>query len=179
MCIHTYYNFLKRLPRCHYRNKEYLVWLDNDKCRVAFSEMPFVVNKQINICAMTQEEIEDAENKPLFLINTVQVLLIDKIKNKTYTFTIKSGYDYDGASISRIFWRIIGSKEDIRFKTAALIHDVLCENHDYVNGDRYFSTVVFNGLLYTGGTGNFKRWTMKHSVDNFQKFCGWEETEKC
>lgn len=69
--MQTYYDFIKRLPRCYYKNKEYLVWLDNDKCRVAFSEIPFVANKQINVCAMTPEEIKDAEEKPLFLTNTV------------------------------------------------------------------------------------------------------------
>lgn len=180
MCIHIYYNFIKRLPRCHYRKREYLVWLDNDKCRVAFSEMPFVVNKQINVCAMTAEEIKDAEDKPLFLLNTVHVLLIDKKKNKTYTFTIKAGFDFDGASINRLFWRVIGSKEDIKFKIAALIHDVLCIHHEYVDGDRYFSTTVFDGLLFVGGTEALRRWTMKHSVDNYQKiFCNWEEEEKC
>lgn len=179
MCIHIYYNFIKRLPRCHYRKREYLVWLDNDKCRVAFSEMPFVVNKQINVCAMTAEEIKDAEDKPLFLLNTVHVLLIDKKKNKTYTFTIKAGFDFDGASINRLFWRVIGSKEDIKFKIAALIHDVLCIHHEYVGGDRYFSTTVFDGLLFVGGTEALRRWTMKHSVDNYQKFCNWEEKEKC
>lgn len=178
MCIQIYYNFIKRLPRCFYKNKEYLVWLDNDKCRVAFSEMPFVGNKEINICAMTPEEIKDAKEKPLFLTNTVQVLLIDKKKSKTYVFTIKAGFDFDGASINRLFWRIIGSKEDIRFKIAALIHDILCINHDYVDNDRYFSTIVFEGLLYVGGTVAIKRWAMKHSVDNYQKFCDWE-VEEC
>lgn len=95
-----------------------------------------------------------------------------------YVFTIKAGFDFDGASINRLFWRIIGSKEDIRFKIAALIHDILCINHDYVDNDRYFSTIVFEGLLYVGGTVAIKRWVMKHSVDNYQKFCDWE-VEEC
>jgi hypothetical protein len=55
-----------------------------------------------------------------------------------------------------------------------MVHDVLCENHNYVDNDRYFSTMVFERLLYAEGVGGFKRWLMKHSVDNFQKFCDWE-----
>ena len=174
MCIHIYNNFIKRLPHCYYKGKEYIVWQDDEKCRVAFSEMPNIQNKQINICVMTPEEIEDAENKPLFLSNTVEVLLIDKKKSKSYVFTIEAGTDYDGATIHRLFWRVIGSKEDIRFKIAALIHDILCVYHEYVDNDRYFSTTVFNALLYVGGTKSTKRWFMKHSVDNFQKFCDWD-----
>lgn len=175
MCIHIYNNFIKRLPRCYYRKKEYLVWQDDDKCRVAFSTMPIVANKQINVCAMNPEEVEDAKEKPLFLTNTVEVLLIDKKKSKTYTFTINAGFDYDGATINRFFWRIIGSKENIEFKIAALIHDVLCIHREYVDNDRYFSTIVLERCLYVGGTDKFRRWMMKHSVDNFQKTQGWEE----
>lgn len=82
----------------------------------------------------------------------IWVLLIDKKKSKTYVFTLKAGFDFDGASINRLFWRIIGSKENIRFKITVFIHDILCINHDYVDNDRYFSTIVFEGLLYVGGT---------------------------
>ena len=53
-----------------------------------------------------------------------------------------------------------------------MVHDTLCENHHYIDGDRYLSTIVFERLLSVGGVGSFKRWLMKHSVDNFQKFCG-------
>ena len=66
-----------------------------------------------------------------------------KKKSKTYIFIIEAGYDYDGASIPRLLWRIVGSKESIEFKIAALIHDVLCENHNYVDYDRYFADRVF------------------------------------
>lgn len=175
MCIHIYNNFIERLPRCYYKNEEFLVWQDDDKCRVGFSELPIVTNKEINVCAMNPEEVKDAEEKPLYLSNTVKVLLIDKKKSKTYVFKIKAGYDYDGASIARLLWRLIGSKECINFKIASLIHDVLCENKHYINNDRYFSTIVFERCLYVGNVEAWRRWSMKHSVDNWQKFQGWEK----
>ena len=131
--------------------------------------------KEINVKVMSKAEIKAAKKKPLFLKNTVDVCLINKAKNKTFTFTIYLGYEYDGASISRIFWRLVGSKENIEFKIAALIHDVLCENHHYVDNDRYFADRVFEKLLEVGDVGHFRRWLMFHSVDNFQKFCGWEK----
>lgn len=163
----------KQLPKFYYQNEEYITWQDNNLCRVGFSEIPIVKNKQINKNVMTKEEIKKAKEKPLYLANEVKVCLVDKTKNKTYTFTIEAGFDYDGASIYRLFWRIIGSKENIEFKIAALVHDILCINHHYVDYDRYFSTTVFVALLEVGDVGSFRRWLMKHSVDNFQKFCGW------
>lgn len=179
MCIECF----EKLPRFHHKEREYIVWQDDEFCRVGFSKIPDIGNKEINIKVMSKEEIKAAKKKPLYLKNTVDVCLIDKRKNKTYTFTIHFKYDYDGASVARIFWRLIGSKENIEFKVAALIHDILCENHDYVDNDRYFADKVFERLLEVGDVGAFRRWLMFHSVDNFQKFCGWrkrgKENERC
>lgn len=169
MCIECF----EKLPKFFYKGDEYIVWQDDMTCRVGFSEIPDIGNKEINKAVMSKDEIKKAKNKPLFVKNDVMVCLVDKCKNKTYVFTIEKGYDYDGASINRILWRVIGSKENIEFKIAALIHDKLCENHYYVNNDRYFADRVFEKLLEVGDVGDFRRWLMFHSVDNFQKFCGW------
>ena len=169
MCIKCF----ESLPHCFYKGVEYIVWQDDEISRVAFTSIPKINNKLTNKNAMPKEELKKAKQKPLYLENEIRVLLVDKVKNNTYTFKIKALYDYDGASINRIFWRLIGSKENIEFKVAALIHDVLCENHNYVNGDRYFADKVFERLLYVGDVGAFRRWLMFHSVDNFQKFCKW------
>ncbi len=171
MCIENF----EKLPHCYYKGVEYIVWQDDETSRVAFTEIPRIGNKLANITIMTEKQIKAAKKKPLFLENEVGVLLVDKIKGNTYTFKIKIYYDYDGASIHRAFWRVIGSKENIEFKIAALIHDVLCENHNFVNGDRYFADKVFERLLYVSDVGAFRRWLMFHSVDNFQKFCGWQK----
>lgn len=170
MCIECF----EKLPHFFYRGKEYITWQDDEYCRVGFSEIPDIGNKEIHNKVMSKAEIKAAKKKPLYLKNTVDVCLIDKKKNKTYTFTIYIYYDYDGASIHRVFWRLIGSKENIEFKIAALIHDVLCENHHYVDNDRYFADKVFERLLEVADVCAFKRWIMFHSVDNFQKFCGWK-----
>lgn len=165
----------ENLPKFYYKGEEYIAWQDDEYCRVGFSEIPKIENKHINIKVMSKDEIKKAKEKPLYVINRVKVCLIDKKKSKTYTFFIEYGYDYDGASINRFLWRIIGSKENIEFKIAALIHDILCENHNYVDYDRYFADRVFEKLLEVGDVGAFRRWLMFHSVDNFQKFCGWNK----
>ena len=101
--------------------------------------------------------------------------LDDKKKNKTYYFEIPKGYCFDGASVPRFFWRVIGSNTDNKFLMAALIHDVLCENHQYINNDKNFSTQVFNALLEASDVNPLKRFFMKHSVNFYQNFCNWEK----
>jgi hypothetical protein len=42
------------------------------------------------------------------------------------TITAPKGFRYDGASIPRLFWRIIGSPFTGDYRRAAVIHDWLC-----------------------------------------------------
>lgn len=169
MCMECF----EKLPKFIFAKTEYMRWQDNKRCCVGFSTMPDIRNKQINKCVMSKDEIKQAKKKPLYLANDIDVYLRDKSTGLEYTFTINKGYDYDGASINRFLWRIIGSKENIEYKVASLIHDVLCENHILVGNDRYFADRVFESLLEVADVGAFRRWLMFHSVDNFQKFCGW------
>ena len=88
MCIECF----EKLPRFYYKEREYITWQDDEVCRVGFSEIPDIGNKEINVKVMSKAQIKAAKKKPLFLKNTVDICLIDKIKNKTYTFTIKMYY---------------------------------------------------------------------------------------
>ena len=171
MCIKCF----EKMPVFYYNGNKYFEWQNDEYVKTGFSDFPNIESKLINNNVMTHVEIKQAKKKPLILRNEVVVCLVGKVIHKVYTFTIPSGYDYDGASIPRVLWRFIGSKENIEFKVAALIHDVLCENHHYVDNNRYFADKVFEKLLEVGDVCAFKRWMMFHSVDNYQKFCGWEE----
>lgn len=122
---------------------------------------------------MTEEERKSIERYPFINKKNLQVRLVNYKKDKTYNFEIPKGYCYDGASIPRLFWRIIGSNTDNRFLIPALIHDILCENHSFIDNDRKFSTEVFNALLEASEVNAFKRFLMKNSVDCFQKTQKW------
>ena len=148
-------------------------WYSDKKLSIFFDNIP-ILGVRYYIPTMSPEERQSIEKYPFICKTSLDVILYDKVKDKTYNFTIPKGYCYDGASIPRLFWRIIGANTDNRFLVAALVHDVLCENHHYVDSDRAFSTNIFNALLSASGVNSFKRFLMKNSVASFQTlFCRW------
>jgi hypothetical protein len=149
-------------------------WYKDKNLAIYFSDIPQVGIRYI-LPEFTSEERKSVDKYPFINKQELQVVLVDYQKDKEYKFTVSKGYCYDGASIPRAFWRIIGSNTDNKFLIPALVHDVLCENHQYVNYDRKFSTEVFNALLKVSGVYPLKRFVMKNSVDSFQKiFCNWK-----
>lgn len=150
-------------------------WYKDGDVEIYFSITPHV-DMRYSTPWMSKEEKKEIEEKPFINLKKLEVVLKDYY-NHSYNFSIPENYTWDGASIPRMFWRLIGSKTDPRFLIPSLIHDVLCENHKYVNNDRYFADRVFERLLYVSGVPAFNRWLMFHSVDNFQKFCGWNKAE--
>lgn len=151
-----------------------LVWYEGDDIGIKFSDRPAVCMRYPQP-GMSEKEIAAAKAYPFVNRKELKVTLLDYFNGKNYEFAIPKGYKWDGATIPRVFWRLIGSKTDSAFLIPSLIHDVLCEHHEYVNGDRYFADKVFERLLYVAGVPAFNRWLMFHSVDNFQKFCGWQK----
>ncbi|MBQ8636031.1 DUF1353 domain-containing protein [bacterium] len=148
-----------------------ICWYEDSELAIKFNKTPDVDVRFI-LPWITKEEAKEINKKPFICNSNLKVVLQDKIESVIYEFVIPEGYTWDGATIPRMFWRLIGSKTDNKFLIPSLIHDVLCENHDYIDNDRYFSTIVFERLLYVSGVSAFNRWMIKHSVDNFQKVCG-------
>lgn len=148
-----------------------ILWYSDEELAIKFNIEPDVSMRYI-LPWITKEEIKEIYKKPFINNKELRVLIEDRIEQEYYSFIIPEGYTWDGASIPKFFYRLIGASTDNKFLIASMIHDVLCENHDYVDDDRYFSTIVFERLLYVAGVGGFKRWMMKHSVDNYQKICG-------
>ena len=146
-----------------------IVWYEDDKLKIEFDREP-----KVGI-SYPYPFYSKCENKTLIekcftLKNDINVFIT--YKGKKYSFGIKNGYCWDGATIPRLFWRVIGSNTDPHFIIASMLHDVLCENHYFIQNNRYLSTLVLEKCLKVGGVGSFKRWLMKHSVDNFQKLYG-------
>lgn len=149
-----------------------LEWYVNKYAGIYFDDIPRVAIRYI-LPSTTKEIKKSIKKYPFINKRLLKVKLNDIKKNKIYRFEIPKYYCFDGASVPRIFWRVIGSNTDNKFLIAALVHDVLCENHHYVDNDRKFSTQVFNALLEASEVVPIKRFCMKNSVDFYQRFCGW------
>jgi len=149
-----------------------LNWYNDDNLAIDFSGKPLVATRY-PLPSMSDEEKNSIKKYPFINRKELYVELSDIPSNVTYSFTIPKGYCWDGATIPRMFWRLIGSKTAPEFLIASMIHDVLCENHNYVDNNRYFADKVFERLLYVAGVNPLTRFIMFHSVDNFQKFCKW------
>lgn len=148
-------------------------WINNKQLEISFNPEPSIGIRYI-LPSMSADKKKSIKKYPFINKISLGVYLYDKEKSRKYNFIIPKGYCFDGASVPRFFWRIIGSNTDNKFLVAALIHDYMCEHHDCVGSDREFSTIVFNELLKVSGVGKVKRFFMKNSVDIFQKcFCNW------
>lgn len=148
-------------------------WAENDKAIVYFDEAPHVSIRYV-LPSMNDTEIKSVKKYPFINKKTLTVRLVDKIKDRTYQFDIPKGFCFDGASINRLFWRIIGAPTDNSFLIGALVHDILCENHHYIMNDREFSTEVFNVLLQESKVSKLKRKVMCSAINFYQKFfCDW------
>ena len=150
-----------------------ICWYKDDELGIFFSSYPDI-SVQYVYPSTSKKDKNQICKKPFRLNNDLEIQIFDYYNNDKFTFNINSDYTWDGATIPRFFWRIFGANTDNRFLIPSLIHDVLCENHEYINVNRYLSTLIFERLLYVSKINPFSRWIMKHSVDNFQKFCNWE-----
>lgn len=149
-----------------------LQWYKDKKIGIFFDREPVVINRYPTP-EMTAREKKSIAKFPFANMRKLEVWLIDYKKGKRYAFTIPEKYYWDGASVPRVFWRMIGPKTDPRFLIGSLIHDQLCENRGYIDNDRNFSSRVFKALLLVAGVSKVKAQTMYLAVDNYQRFCGW------
>lgn len=153
--------------------KPNLLWYEDDELLIGLSDTPHVCMRLI-VPSATCDEILSMKKYPFICKTELKVTIFDKIKTKIYKFTIPEGYCYDGASIPGPFWCLIGSNTDNSFLIPALLHDTLCEHHEYIDNDRALSTRVFDALLVVSKVAPIKRFLMKYSVATFQTlFCRW------
>ena len=71
-------------------------------------------------------------------------------KSTTVELEIGRGYTWDGASIPRQLWWLVGKPLDPRFALASLVHDWICENAE-TRPQRVFGDAMFLWLLRDAG----------------------------
>lgn len=148
-------------------------WACDKDVLICFDREP-VVQVRLIKPDMTKVEKRAITRYPFTCKKPLKVLIYDLKKQKQYNFEVKENYCWDGASIPRMFWRLIGANTANEFLIPSLIHDVLCENKQYVEFDRELSSKVFRALLIASGVSELKAEIMYFAVDWFQKWwCDW------
>lgn len=155
------------------KNKANIMWYEDNKLSIGFDHKPNTHMIE-PIPSMTQAEKDLAELYPFINCTALKVFLFDHKKQKAYNFVIIKHFRWDGATIPRLLWFIIGAKTNPKFRTPSLIHDYICNNKCLVGYDRKFSTQVFKACLKVAGVGKARREVMCFFVDLWQRFQkGW------
>ena len=151
-----------------------MLWYKDDEIEIDFNIIP-CTTMLFPLPSMSKQEKKEITDKPFLNKKPLFVTILDKRKAEQveYRFRIEKGYRFDGATINRLFWRLIGSKTQPEFQISAMIHDKITENKAFINNDRLLSSKVFRGLLISSGVGKFKANIMTFFVDNYQKLCKW------
>lgn len=155
-------------------NKANIMWYEDEELAIGFDHKPNTHMIE-PLPSMSQKEKDLAEMYPFINCTALKVYLFDHIKQKKYNFVIIKHFRWDGATIPRLLWFIIGSKTNPKFRTPSLIHDYICNNKCLVNFDRAFSTLVFKACLKVAGVSKWRREIMCFFVDLWQRFQkGWK-----
>lgn len=108
------------------------------------------------------------QKKPFILMNDIEYLS-EKYNGKNYCIRIGKKYNWNGANIPRIFWRIIGSQYDPDFLPASMVHDWLCENKDFIEKHGVqVSSDIFRDILILYDVPKLKAKTMATAVRLWQ-----------
>jgi len=81
-----------------------------------------------------------------------------------WALIIQPGFTFDGASIPRFFWRVIGHPFTGLTVPAALVHDALYATHRL---PKHVADVLFRNLLIQNGVPPWRAKTMYQAVDRF------------
>lgn len=147
------------------------IWYKDNELQIEFANTPKIIERYAKPTD-TKEEKEDIKQYPYKVIEQIDVKI--SYKGKIYEFSIPKGFIFDGATINRFLWRIIGSNTNPEFLVASCVHDIICIQKNLINNDRLLSSKIFKGLLLTAGVPKLKANIMFTFVDLYQKLlCKW------
>lgn len=105
------------------------------------------------------------ELKVNIIDENVFILLEDvEVEVLGYTIRVKKDFDFDGASIPKIFWSTIGNPLTGDYKIAALIHDALYASQEL---QKELADNIFLEIMRLHGVSYAKRYSMYNAVKHF------------
>ena len=109
--------------------------------------------------------IHNGEDMPVCLVGDRLTFLSECFLRCKYTSSTlaNAGDSWDGASIPRWAWSVIGHPLQDEFRWASFWHDKLCERAECIE-DRTLADAVFLALLRDAGVGKWRRLAMWSAV---------------
>ncbi len=97
-----------------------------------------------------------------FLAKNRAKLLEDfSYENNQFKITVKKGFIFDGASVPRFFWRVVGHPFSYALIRAALVHDVMYASEYF---KREVADELFSEMLDISGVSELKEDVMTLGV---------------
>ena len=96
------------------------------------------------------------------------LIRVQIVQGATVEITVPRYYTWDGASIPRWVWWIIGKPLDPRFALASLVHDWICE-HAETRPQRVFGDAIFLWLLRDAGVPAWRHYAMFLAVTMYRR----------
>ena len=139
-----------------------IVWCDKPELKIYSDTEPCTaVLKPLPSDSKTIKQ--DKKLKPF--INKKRVLFdIDYLGSK-FCILIPKNYRWNGTNC-------IGLQFYPKLLNASMLHDIICENHSYVGGDRQLSSMIFREMGIASDMNPLFMKLAYHCVDNFQKIFG-------
>jgi len=97
-----------------------------------------------------------------------------KVKGVYYHIEIRQGFIFDGASIPRIAWRVVGHPYQMPLLVCALLHDILYASEFFTQSECDW---IFLELMDKVGINWFKRNTIWSAVKLFGGFVWLKHTK--
>lgn len=110
---------------------------------------------------------------PLTCDNTPYLLVM--YNKNVYRIQLPNNFQYDGATIFRFLWKVIGHPLLPEFQTGAVFHDYMCRHKESVDNNRKLSSQVFYYLLLFSGVKKPLAKIMYTFVDLWQRKEHWED----
>ena len=112
---------------------------------------------------------QDENSDTLMRFLTDDVLIRAEIcKGSVVEIAIPAGYHWDGATIPRPCWSIIGHPMDPQFALASLAHDWFCE-HSTTRPIRVMGDAIFLWLLRHAGVPAWRHYAMFLAVSAYRR----------
>ncbi len=115
--------------------------------------------------------VEMLEDNRMRLLEDV-IFSIDSVCGVTIRIDVPKGYAFDGASIPRMFWTLVGQPTDGLSLRAACIHDWMCDQAE-TYAMRRLGDTLFLHVMEDSGVSKLRRLILYLAV-RFYGRCIWK-----